>query len=86
MPIVKETYVIGMKQQIIGIIIGIIKRVRQFGQLVPIELLHFGIEVLERLEAELVLCRLLLELVYFALEATYLALFTFILTAYFVVV
>ena len=48
------------------------------GQLVsPLELLHFGIKVFERLEAELVLRRLLLELVHFALEATYFALRSF---------
>ena len=64
-----------MKQQIIDI--GIESNIRQFGQLVPAELLHFGIKVFERLEAELVLRRLLLELVYFALEATYFALRSF---------
>ncbi len=66
-----------MQKQIIGIIVIIID-IGQFGQLVPAELLHFDIEVFERLEAQLVLCRLLLELVHFALEATYFALFVLI--------
>ncbi len=65
-----------MQQQIIDIVIII--DIGRFGQLVPIELLHFGIELLERLEAQLVLCRLLHELVHFALEATYFALFKLI--------